>query len=349
MTKTRASSTALLDRLAQLPLRFGKLKHETALHAAIVSEAARLLGAQRVLLVLQPDDAAPRIAGSRLPAGERAPRICCRPSTPWLAEALDTGASRLRHGPDGAEPIDQRSCLVAPLVAPHGPLGCLYADIEGAQGRFEDTERALLATAGRTGRGGTGAWHEAPPRCSKQLARRTAEAHRHRGRAEGHRGRAADHRQFDRPTPGRCSTRSWTAASGCFPALPVSCSWSTTRAWWRWNASTGQRRDAPSCGDAAVTALEAGLRSVYPMPLADTALPAVFETGDVVDFRDVLNDPGAPQVAAARCAAAGHELLGADRPIAVARPWHRHHRHHRGTSPPPTATHKASAPPNMRC
>ena len=32
-------------------------------------------------------------------------------------------------------------------------------------------------------------------------------------------------------------------------------------------------------GDAALAALEAGLRSVYPMPLADTALPAVFENG----------------------------------------------------------------------
>jgi hypothetical protein len=74
-TKTPARATPRsdrLDRLAQLPLRFGKLTNEPALHAAIVSEAARLLRAQRVLLVLQPDKAAPHIAGSKLRAGESA-------------------------------------------------------------------------------------------------------------------------------------------------------------------------------------------------------------------------------------------------------------------------------------
>ena len=55
-------------------------------------------------------------------------------------------ASRLRHGPAGVEPIEQRSCQVAPLMTPQGPLGCLYADLEGPQGRFESAERALLST-----------------------------------------------------------------------------------------------------------------------------------------------------------------------------------------------------------
>ena len=64
---------------------------------------------------------------------------------PWLAEAVHTGSNRLRHGPDGADATQQRSCLVAPLVAAQGPLGCLYADIEGAAGRFEEPQRALLA------------------------------------------------------------------------------------------------------------------------------------------------------------------------------------------------------------
>ena len=71
-TKTRARAATRrhgLDRLAQLPLRLGKLKTEAARHAAITAEAARLLGAQRVLLVLQDGTAAPRIAASKLPAG----------------------------------------------------------------------------------------------------------------------------------------------------------------------------------------------------------------------------------------------------------------------------------------
>ena len=161
-TNARAPAPSRLDRLAQLPLRLSKLKTEPALHAAIVTEAARLLGAQRVLLVLQPDKAAPHIAGSKLPAGESAEALL-QAVAPWLAEAMDTGASRLRHGPEGAAPADQRSCLVAPLLTAQDPLGCLYADIDGAHGeaggkagRFEDAERALLAHAGRAGRRGAG-------------------------------------------------------------------------------------------------------------------------------------------------------------------------------------------------
>src|SRR5512137_1817078 len=133
--RTRAIASSQLARLAQLPLRLAKLKSEAALHAAIVAEAAGLLGAQRVLLVLAPDAAAPQIAGSKLPAAEGAEGLL-QAVAPWLAQAQSTGASRLRHGPQGAAPIDQRSCLVAPLLAPNGPLGCLYADIDGARGRF---------------------------------------------------------------------------------------------------------------------------------------------------------------------------------------------------------------------
>ena len=42
----------------------------------------------------------------------------------------------LRHGPQAAEAIDQRSCLVVPLVAQRELLGFIYVDIEawGKQG-----------------------------------------------------------------------------------------------------------------------------------------------------------------------------------------------------------------------
>ena len=144
---TTATRLARLARLAQLPLRLGQPKSEAALHAAIVTEAARLLGAQRVLLVLQPTAAAPRIAGAKLPRGESAEALL-QAVTPWLTEGQRSGASRLRHGPEGVAPMHQRSCLVAPMQAPQGQLGCLYADIDGAQvngGRFEEAERDLLS------------------------------------------------------------------------------------------------------------------------------------------------------------------------------------------------------------
>ena len=142
-------ATTVVDRLAQGPLRLGRLKNEAALHAAIVVEAARLLGAQRVLRVLQSDAAAPRIAASKLPSGESAEALL-RAVAPWVTDARSTGACRLRHGPGGVDPQRQRSCLVAVLLAPQGLpgclyVGCLYVDIEGAHGRFEEAERGLLA------------------------------------------------------------------------------------------------------------------------------------------------------------------------------------------------------------
>ena len=108
----------------------------------MIDAAAHFSGAQRVLLVLIGSDGL-RIAGSLLPQGEDA-RTLLHAVTPWLSEARRTRAASLRHGPKGADPIDQRSCLIAPLIAQHELLGYLYADIEGAVGRFDDADRDLL-------------------------------------------------------------------------------------------------------------------------------------------------------------------------------------------------------------
>ena len=102
-----------------------------------------MFGAQRVLLVLE-TPAGLRIAGSLLPRNEK-PLPLLHAITPWLESARRTRSSSLRHGPAGAEPIAQRSCLVAPLVAQDESLGYLYADIEGAFGRFQESDRDLLA------------------------------------------------------------------------------------------------------------------------------------------------------------------------------------------------------------
>src|SRR4029453_8837893 len=40
----------------------------------------------------------------------------------------------------------QRSCLVAPMVAGNDVVGYLYADIDGARGRFDVADRRCLAT-----------------------------------------------------------------------------------------------------------------------------------------------------------------------------------------------------------
>ncbi len=139
-----AGSRQSMQRLAQAPLRLDKQRTEAGLCRVVVHEAAALLGAQRVLLVLQPDAATWQIAGARLPRGESAETLLDA-VTPWLAQGRESGASCLRHGPEGVQRHEQRSCLVAPLARQEGVVGCLYADVEGRIGRFDDPDRLALA------------------------------------------------------------------------------------------------------------------------------------------------------------------------------------------------------------
>jgi GAF domain-containing protein/CheY-like chemotaxis protein/anti-sigma regulatory factor (Ser/Thr protein kinase) len=130
------------ERLLQVLQRLHGLLDEAALPAFVVRQAAAMIGAERVLLVLD-GPGGPQLASSRLPEGEAAAALL-RAVTPWLEEARATRAPRLRHGPRGRPPIEQRSCLVAPLIAARELLGLLYADLEGRRGRFGIAERTLL-------------------------------------------------------------------------------------------------------------------------------------------------------------------------------------------------------------
>ena len=57
----------------------------------------------------------------------------------------------------------------------------------------------------------------------------------------------------------------------------------------RWTAGARAAIDATQLGE-----IEATLRTVYPMPLAETAAAAAFAGRDLIEFRDVLNDPDVP-------------------------------------------------------
>ena len=133
---------AVLERLLDSGLRLATPQTEADLHRLVVDETLGLLGAQRVLL-LRPEGQGLQIAHAHLPPGEDAGELL-RAISPWLAEAARTRASRLRHGPDGAEAQHQRSCLVALLVADKRVLGFVYADVEGSAGRFNTEHRTLL-------------------------------------------------------------------------------------------------------------------------------------------------------------------------------------------------------------
>ena len=147
-TRTRAAPAPHkprepFERLVASGLRLNELGSEAEWREFLIGEVAELCRARRVLLLLEGPQGV-RIGGARLPAGEDAAALL-RAVTPWLQQARRSRAASLRHGPAGAEPIDQRSCVVAPLLAQRELLGFLYADIEGAGGRLHEADRDRLA------------------------------------------------------------------------------------------------------------------------------------------------------------------------------------------------------------
>jgi len=138
----KASLREPFERLVDVGLRLNELRSAEELTEFLVEEATELSGAERVLLVFDGSDGLHN-AGALLPRGEDEAMLL-KAITPWLNEARRTRAASLRHGPESVEPVEQRSCLVVPLVAQRELLGYLYADIGGAFGRFHDGDMQLL-------------------------------------------------------------------------------------------------------------------------------------------------------------------------------------------------------------
>ena len=122
-------------------------RREPAICERLVDDAAALCHAHRVMLILDAVEGA-QISAVRLPRRESQSALLDA-ITPWLHEARRSGKARLRHGPPGATPRDQRSCIVAPLKAGRTSLGFLYADIEGRRGRFDASNRDALSALAR--------------------------------------------------------------------------------------------------------------------------------------------------------------------------------------------------------
>src|SRR6478609_9190382 len=102
------------ERLADAGVRLNELRGISQVCDLLVEEAAQLIGAQRVLLVLD-TDAGPRHAGAMLPPAEDAAALL-HAITPWLDDTRRSRKPSLRHGPEGVAAVDQRSCLIAPLI-----------------------------------------------------------------------------------------------------------------------------------------------------------------------------------------------------------------------------------------
>ena len=130
------------ERLVDTGLRLNELRSAAELHEFLIDEATELSGAERVLLVLEAP-AGFDLAGSLAPRGEDAAGLL-REITPSLIQTRRTRAVSLTYSPEGADELDQRSRIIAPLIAQRQILGYLYADIDGVFGRFHESDRDLL-------------------------------------------------------------------------------------------------------------------------------------------------------------------------------------------------------------
>ena len=144
-----AELSARLKQLVAAGGRLGASRNVSALHRCLLACAVEISGAQRVLVVQQ-SPSGPVATQACLPRGQDALALL-HAIDPWLQEAQRTRVTRLRHGPAGAAPVDQRSCVVAPMVDSQEAIGWLYVDIDGAVGRFDDTDCDLLAALAAQG------------------------------------------------------------------------------------------------------------------------------------------------------------------------------------------------------
>jgi len=142
----KMSLAAAFERLVDTGLRLNEIKSEESLHEFLIDEVTELSGAERVLLVLETAEGPTglRLAGALVPSGEDEQALL-ETVTPWLLDGRRNRAASMRHLPEGAPNLAQRSSVVVPLIVQRELLGYIYADIDGAFGRFHDGDRDLLA------------------------------------------------------------------------------------------------------------------------------------------------------------------------------------------------------------
>ncbi len=131
------------ERLADTGLRLNELRSTAELHEFLIDEATELAGGERVLLVLETPQGR-QLAGSLVPQGEDAPALLAA-IAPDLQQVQRTRTALLDYTPERAAALDQRSRIIAPLIAQQRLLGYLYLDIGGVFGRFHDTDRDMMA------------------------------------------------------------------------------------------------------------------------------------------------------------------------------------------------------------
>ena len=150
MTSRAKASTSPRGRLNQTGRPHSKAPTGEALPpgsypdlwAPLLAAAKAQCGSQRVLVLRKLAKGIECVAAT-LP-GRESRRSLLTAIQAWVDECRQTRQTRLRHGPAGAAPEQQRSCFLAPILDNGHLLGFFYADVDGHHGRFARTHAAQL-------------------------------------------------------------------------------------------------------------------------------------------------------------------------------------------------------------
>ncbi len=138
-----------LQRMLEIGVRLSARREGTDLPQLIMDEVIELVGAERAMLLLVDGEGHRHVAAEIIPSALLAKGteegLLLEEITPLLDEAAQKRAPLLRHIPDDAPELEQRSVLCVPLVTQGRLVGLVYADLPGIYGRFADRDRDLLS------------------------------------------------------------------------------------------------------------------------------------------------------------------------------------------------------------
>ncbi len=134
-----------LQRMPEIGVRLNARRDVGELPQAIMDEVIELTGAGRAALLLLDSEGRRQVAAQVLGAGEGPGGSFLGEIGALLDEVTKKRAPLLRHTPEDADELEQRSVLCVPLVTQGRLVGLVYADLPGIYGRFTERDRDLLS------------------------------------------------------------------------------------------------------------------------------------------------------------------------------------------------------------
>ncbi|MDX1418048.1 MAG: GAF domain-containing protein, partial [Candidatus Promineifilaceae bacterium] len=128
------------QRLVDTGLRLNALNSEVELHEFLIDEATEIIGAERVLLILDNENGR-LLAGAQMPPGEEA-QLLLDSIAGLLEHVRKTRSVALESAESPRSPTPSR--ISAPLIAQNKILGYLYADMDARYGSFDQTDADML-------------------------------------------------------------------------------------------------------------------------------------------------------------------------------------------------------------